>query len=414
MHRTVGQLLGSGGNLHVVGGAAVLGLVEAGSLLLGGGAEEAHRAECHEEGTEEGAGPGDDDEDADDLATEEFAFTAVEDTVIERLRGVSLADVLLGGEEANEDHTPHTAHAVHGESFEGIIDAELEEELAGGKDDNSTNRASEDGSPGLDDGATGGDRNETGEASVAHGDEVPDMVQAVVDDHGGDATGGGGDGGGDGGAGDDSLGGFADNGKHGPGVEAVPSHPQDEGTENDEGSVVTGHGDGAAIRTEAAGTGTDNHGTHKTSETTNHVHNTGAGKVNHTNTVELVTGAGTVHLEGGEPSVAVPHPVSHSGVHECGEEEGVAEVSLERGTLGDGTRDDGGGGGGEGPLEKEGVPVGEALVLSTPGEGEVTSANEGAGLTVLVGTVSDAVPGIEDEGGEIEIERGERASACTR
>ena len=85
--------------------------------------------------------------------------------------------------------------------------------------------------------------------------------------------------------------------------------PQDEGTEDDEGGVVAGHGDGAAISAEAAGTGADDHGAHEPREAADHVHDAGAGEINHTDLEELVVGAvgnpvgvAAVVLEGREPA----------------------------------------------------------------------------------------------------------------
>ena len=71
--------LGLGG-LHVVGGAAVLGLVEAGSLLLGGGAEHARGLEGKEETADGGTDPEGDDDDTEDLVAEELAAAAEEGT----------------------------------------------------------------------------------------------------------------------------------------------------------------------------------------------------------------------------------------------------------------------------------------------------------------------------------------------
>ena len=73
----------------------MLGLVEAGSLLLGGGAEHARGLEGKEETADGGTDPEGDDEDTEDLVAEELAAAAEEGTV------VLVAEKLLVGEEAD-------------------------------------------------------------------------------------------------------------------------------------------------------------------------------------------------------------------------------------------------------------------------------------------------------------------------
>ena len=142
---------------------------------------------------------------------------------------------------------------------------------------------------------------------------------------------------------------------------------------------MAGHGHGAAGGVEAAGTGTDDGGTHETRDTTGHVDDTGAGEIVHADVVEHIGVAILVGLPVAEPAGGVPDPVDDDGVDEAGEDDGVGDVGLERGALGHGTGGDGGGGGGEGPLEEEDVPAGEGLVVVTLGEEEEALAGELAG-----------------------------------
>ena len=102
--------------------------------------------------------------------------------------------------------------------------------------------AGDDGGVGLDDGASRGDGDEAGEDAVAHRDEVPDLVQRVVQEHRGDAAGGGGERGDDGDAGGDFSRGAVGDGQLRAGVEAVPADPEDEGAEHNERGVVPGMG----------------------------------------------------------------------------------------------------------------------------------------------------------------------------
>ena len=142
---------------------------------------------------------------------------------------------------------------------------------------------------------------------------------------------------------------------------------------------MAGHGHGAAGGVEAAGTGTDDGGTHETRDTTGHVDDTRAGEIVHADVVKHIGVPILVGLPVAEPAGGVPDPVDDDGVDEAGEDDGVGDVGLERGALGHGTGGDGGGGGGEGPLEEEDVPVGEGLVVVTLGEEEVALAGELAG-----------------------------------
>mmetsp|Transcript_24956 Transcript_24956/g.62249 ORF Transcript_24956/g.62249 Transcript_24956/m.62249 type:complete len:459 (-) Transcript_24956:196-1572(-) len=391
-------------HLHVVRRSAVLGRVQARRLLLRGSAQHANRAEGTEEEAKERAGPGDDDDDAGDLARQQVARAAVKHAIL--LEAVRLLDVPLRGEEANEQHPPHTAHAVHGEGLQGVVDAQLEQELAGTPDDKGATNAGEDGGVGLHHGAPSGDGYQPSQDPVAHGDEVPHVVQEVVDEHGGEATRGGGHGGAHGGAPHHRHGISANDGQHRSRVEAVPPHPQDEGAEHDEGGVVAGHGDGPAVGSEAAGARAHDHGAHESGKATHHVHHARARKVNHAHFQQLfVVAIRVVFLEGGEPAVGVPDPVHDGGVHKGGEEEGVSEVRLEGSALGDGAGDNGGRGGREGPLEQERVPVTEPHVVVTLAQCERAFADERVGLAIFILSVGHAIAEeVEGDGPDARVE----------
>ena len=119
------------------------------------------------------------------------------------------------------------------------------------------------------------------------------------------------------------------------------------------------------------------------------MHDAGAREVNHRLLVLVAPG--------GQPAVSVPHPVHDDGVDERGEQEGVAEVRGELRALRHGAGGDGRRGGGEGPLEDEPLPVGEAAVRLVLGEEEGAGTDKRRGLAVIVHAVRDA-PAEEVEG----------------
>ena len=126
----------------------MLGLVEAGSLLLGGGAEHARGLEGKEETADGGTDPEGDDDDTEDLVAEELAAAAEEGTV-DLLVSLGLrahvgANESLVGEEADGDDAPGAAGTVDGESLERIVDPELEEELGGPPEDDGADETGED------------------------------------------------------------------------------------------------------------------------------------------------------------------------------------------------------------------------------------------------------------------------------
>ena len=89
-----------------------------------------------------------------------------------------------------------------------------------------------------------------------------------------------------------------------------------------------------------------------------------------------------VGVEGRDPTVARPAPVDDHRVDERGDDHGVADVARERGALGHGARDDGGGGRGEDVLEEPEREVAPRDVLLPPlrGDADPTGGEEALGL----------------------------------
>mmetsp|Transcript_13757 Transcript_13757/g.35109 ORF Transcript_13757/g.35109 Transcript_13757/m.35109 type:complete len:295 (+) Transcript_13757:562-1446(+) len=282
---------------------------------------------------------------------------------------------------------------MDGPGLEGIIDLELEEEDAAANVKEGRDGADDEGGPGLDAVARRGNTDETREGAVEDGNKVVAVVLELDYEQGCETAGGGGEGGSDGAAGGRVGAGALEGaieadgggeGEGGAGVEAVPAEPEDERAEGAEGGGVAGHGDGVALGVEATKTGPDDDGAHQAGKAADHVDDAAAGKVNHAGAEEKIIG-----LEGGEPPLSRPDPVGDDGVDKGAEEEGVAEVGVERGALGDRAGHDGGGGGGEGPLEEKEVEAvrapGASAEIGEVGEGEVGLANEdGVALVGLV------------------------------
>ena len=360
----------------------MLGFIQTERFFLDGGAEQVHLLHQHEEGTEHAARPGCDDNDTANLRAQELTVATVEDT--RAVDAKDFGDVVFLGHETNPEDAKGTAEAVHRRRFEGIVNLELEQELAGEVNDHGTEHTANKRGPRFGGGATGGDGDETGERAVADGDQIPHVVQVVVERHGGETTTSGSESGGDGSARDDARGSRGNQAELGTRVEAVPADPQDEGTENDERSGVTRHRVDAAVRSETARTRTNNPRTHQTSATANHVYNAGTGEIEHTR-VEKFSAVGSPRTQ---PAFSRPAPVHDARVNKAGEEEGVSEVRLEARALGDRARHDGRRRRGEGPLEQETRDVIRGFDAL---HGKVTRTNERVRLGSVRCTKSKAI-----------------------
>lgn len=121
---------------------------------------------------------------------------------------------------------------------------------------------------------------------------------------------------------------------------------------------------------------------------TDHMDNTGAGKINDTGSEEEVVG-----VEGAGPAITRPEPVGNNRVDKSGEKRRIYKVGNELSPLGDGAAGDAGGGDGESPLveevavvkgigwnvlETEEVAADEAVGRGTEGEGEAEEVVEEA------------------------------------
>mmetsp|Transcript_18111 Transcript_18111/g.38975 ORF Transcript_18111/g.38975 Transcript_18111/m.38975 type:complete len:346 (+) Transcript_18111:168-1205(+) len=325
------ELLGTSCHLIVVivYRAAVLGGINAPGLLLLGDAQLTQGLENGEEDAHEGADPGGDDEDADNLAGQQAAATPlVESTVVGR-PSIGLHHILLLGHEAHEDDAPHAAESVHGRGQQGVINAQLEEEDAHALKDQGGHERVDDRGPGLQHVRAGGDGHEAYQHAVAGVDHVPGLVPQEGDAQHGHPASTARQGGAHSSAGSHSRGGLVVNDEGGAGVEAVPSKPQQYSAQYDQYSAVAGHVHGLALRVKSAHAGADHDAAHEAGQAAHHVDHCGSGKVNHTRLEQEVAGVtanrGVRQVGGeGEPSLTAPHPVDHHGVHEAREEDGVA------------------------------------------------------------------------------------------
>ncbi len=219
---------------------------------------------------------------------------------------------------------------------------------------------------GLAGGAPGGDADETGEETVVGGSSVPVVHVELAEEDGGEGAGGSRDGGGRHGLGGD-VGRAADR-QGGGAVKPEPPEPEDQRAERLEHGGLLGEGVGATIFVEAADAGPDDLRGTERGDAAGHVHDARPGEVDHTAVEQEVRHRG----EGGGPSPSGPAPVHDDGVDEGGQDDRVDDVGVEGHALGDGSGHDGGGGGGERPLEQPervGVAVGEGPSLLVLEEG---------------------------------------------
>ena len=404
--RATGVLESSGGLLelvvlHVVGVTSVLGSIKTGHLVLLGDTEDAKELEREEEERHHTTNPSSNGDDAADLVSEHLTVSTVEGTLgvleVTKVR-VGHAGLVGVSKETDGEDTPSTAESVHRGGSEGVVNLELLEELARSVEDDGTDGTNKGRGPGLEDGASSGDGHKSSEETVADSKEVPDTGHEVGEEEGSNTGTGSSE---RGGHGDVSSHGEVIGVSHGKGrsrVESVPSNPEDESTEDNEGSRVSGEGNGVTLSIETTDTGSNSDGTDKSGNTTSHVDDTRSSKVNDTKVLDGLGDNRTV-VEGRHPAVDIPDPVGDDGVDETSEEERVEEVGKEGGTLGDGTGDNGGSSGSEGPLEEPNV---ESVVSKAVSE-EVGASNETVG--VVASTVGKSVtegPVSEGTGASVE------------
>ena len=353
--RGVGLSKGAGLEVIDVGEAiaAVLRKIHANFLLIRWDTEADGGLDAEEDKAGGSHAPDKDDDHADNLDAELLATGA---SVVHVGVG-SVLDVLISAEDADAEKAPGAGEAVKGSGIEGVVDLEGKEEVVSGDVDPRRGDADEERVPGVDHGAGGSDADEAGKDAV-HGDGEIIVSSDQLDDGGARDDGGGG---GDGGVDSDLAGEVAgvDEDEGRAAVEAVPAEPEDASAEGREGLVVTRHSvDSAGDLVEAALAGAEGDGSHHARNSANHVHDAGAGEVDHT--VGLISvredGASIAILIGdrapGREEATSPHPVDDDGVDEGRDEDRVDEVGLDLATLSDRTGDNGGSSAGESPLRK--------------------------------------------------------------
>ncbi|KAM3388167.1 hypothetical protein ACQJBY_010748 [Aegilops geniculata] len=339
-----------------VGEPAVPGQVHAGHLVLGRDAEQAQLLEREEERAHGAAHEPGDDEDLHDVRRQQPPAAAQEQPV--RPAGaVDLLHVLLLGEQRREDDPPRAAAAVELRGLQRVVVLEAAGERVETDEHPRRHEAADDGGPRVDHAAAGGDGREPAEQAVADVHHVPvPRLEPLPEQrrerrhaarqrrrHGGaaharplpvDAPG---------------RPVRLEDGDEGPRVEPVPAEPEQEGAQHDERRAVALERHRAAGVVEPADAGPLDERAPEAGDAADHVHDAGAGEVDHPGLEEQRAGrAGR-----GGPAVDGPDPVGHHRVDEPGEEGRVDEVGDELRPLGDGARGDAGGGDGEGPLEEE-------------------------------------------------------------
>mmetsp|Transcript_44423 Transcript_44423/g.95382 ORF Transcript_44423/g.95382 Transcript_44423/m.95382 type:complete len:385 (-) Transcript_44423:439-1593(-) len=272
---------------------------------------------------------------------------------VSTVEGAVAAHAVVGvAEEASGDNTPEAADTVDREGIHNIVNLGLLQSEGGTQVEAATDEADEDSLPGLDNSAGAGDGHEAGQDAVAEGADIQGLRghDEDLDQEDGES----GNAGGDGGVDSDDAGGvgstFVVHGEGAARVEAIPSEPEAESAEDDEGDVVgiefclTG-------RVEAVLTGANDDCADHSTDATDHVHDTAAGEVDvassANNGATLTAVLGVV-----EETLTRPGPVDDNRVDERGHQGCVDSEALEGSSLSHGATDDGGGSGAESALEE--------------------------------------------------------------
>ena len=193
---------------------------------------------------------------------------------------------------------------MHGRGREGVVDLKLEEETAKDLKPHAAPNATEDGSPGLDNVSAAGDGDKADESSVAAVDDAPGLLESEAKDELSQGTSSSREGSGDGSTG--SNGGRDDiiNHKRRAWVEAIPAKPEDDCSKDNKDSRVSRHVHRLTRGIKTSKTGTHEDSTNKATSSSNHMHNTGAGKVDEAAVEEPLGAAGGARSKKGEPSLS--------------------------------------------------------------------------------------------------------------
>mmetsp|Transcript_26907 Transcript_26907/g.88055 ORF Transcript_26907/g.88055 Transcript_26907/m.88055 type:complete len:536 (-) Transcript_26907:48-1655(-) len=329
--------------LDVLGddGAAVLRVVHAHVLLLGGAADADGDLEAQEEGRRRAADPDDDEEDEEDGREEAAAVAAVEDAraVLRAVAVVGLLVVELRGEEGRGDDAPGAAGAVHGEGVDDVVDAELDEELRRPEVDGRGDRADDERAPERHDGAGRRDGHEAREDAVVRVARVDDAVDGVAQGRRREAARRGRDRRRHHDVAREAA--VASDRERRDAVEAVPADPEDERAQGlvDDGLL------GQALLPVAARA--DERGADERRDAAGHVDDAAAREVD-----DAAVADEAVAAPGRELARAGPAHVDGHGVDEARDDDGVDDVRAELAALRDRAGDDGRRGAGEGPLEE--------------------------------------------------------------
>mmetsp|Transcript_18336 Transcript_18336/g.52327 ORF Transcript_18336/g.52327 Transcript_18336/m.52327 type:complete len:489 (+) Transcript_18336:1826-3292(+) len=286
------------------------------------------------------------------------------------------------GEQSDGDHSPDAVEHVDGDGVDCVVYSQRDEESGTPDVHPSGDEADHDGSPRLDDCATAGDGDQSAEASVhAHGEgegrlSGPAFLEPQIGEEGCDAAGSTGQGGGN----CCVRGDLADirdiQQQGGTRVETKPSEPQHHGAQELQRDGVArerlGRLERLPLRVVEASAARSEHPRRVQGDASSRdVHDARPRKVDDAAAQEGVVGGGA------EEAVVGPDGVRHDGVHEAGQQHGVAEVRGHLAALRERPGDDGDGRGREGVLEE---PEGRAVADVE----EAVQADEGlVGVLVL-------------------------------
>lgn len=270
--------------------------------------------------------PGEDAEASDELGGNLDATSTV------ALLTVSSSDEVGVSKASDSEETPEACSAVNGDSIDGVINANDLHDLRGAHVHKSTNHTRDDGESRSKGRASSGNGDKTSKAAVKDVREIEVTLSEASNDKASEGSSSRGKGGGDGNVSSE----VSVEDESGTTVETVPAEPESEGTEGAESEVVGL--ELSSISGPAAEAGSDEECGPEGGNSTGHVHNTGAGKVEHAAAaLGREDGANTIVLKGTDPATSGPDPMYNDGVDKDSEPDSNAKVSGQSHAASDGS-----------------------------------------------------------------------------
>mmetsp|Transcript_2208 Transcript_2208/g.4803 ORF Transcript_2208/g.4803 Transcript_2208/m.4803 type:complete len:389 (-) Transcript_2208:382-1548(-) len=355
-----------------------------------------------EEREHQHAHPPDHEEYPDELTREQFAVR------VEQTRGARLGmrgiEILGYREQPHGDGSPNPSNHVYGNRVHGVVYPDPNHQSRASEVEKTRNETDDDGGPRLDVRAAPRDGNQPAQTAHQRVGEAEHRLPRLplheprLGQQGRDGPRRGGEGGVHGGVLGEVrlvLGGYV---VHGPGVESVPSEPQDEYPQDLQRDGMTREIVGAPLPVPVVVKPSlprpeDERGDERR-QSSRGVHHQAPREVDHPHSQQRIG------PERAEESRVVPDRVRHHGIHERREGRGVGEVGEHLTPFRQRARDDRRGRGREGELEQP-----EGLLVDVHEE-EVLRADESRARVVGRASPREGVAhGVEPQGGAARVEQ---------